>query len=257
MGGRKAWLIIVALLCIGGCSTTVPGAPTAARATDSGATPPTEAAAAPETTPLPPGATAGLDDINDDGEPDPTCSNQDYGGGLVVRILCNYADYASPPVPETTLVPNSLAGLPSSNLDLSGISGDAGQGRTASGQKVVILFINSDTLFAVGASNLSEPATANFDAIANLVRTKWPGAPIQVRGHTDATGSVSGNQTLSERRAATVADYLGGHGLDRGKVSAVGLGQTVPIVAETNADGSVNPTGQQYNRRVELAILIP
>lgn len=259
MGGRKALLILLAAASVmaTACTSTVAGAPTAARATDAGAAPPSEAAAAPEPITLPPGATAGLDDFNEDGEPDPTCTNQDYGGGLVVRLLCTYADYASPPTEDTTLVPNSLAGLPNPKLDLSNISGNVVQGRTGSGQQLFVIFINSDTLFALGSATLSEPAKANFDAIAELVRGKWPGAPIQVRGHTDATGSVAGNQTLSEQRAATVADYLGGRGLDRSKISVAGLGQQVPIVAETKADGSVNTTGQQYNRRVELAIVVP
>lgn len=170
---------------------------------------------APAETVLPPGATEGLDDLNGDGEPDPTCGEQDYGAGLVVRILCHYADYAAAPTEDTALVPNSLLGFPNAEVDLTSISGSAVQGRTANGDRLVVLFINSDTLFDVGSSSLSEPARANFDAIADLIRNNWAGAPIQVRGHTDATGSTTANQTLSEQRAATSADYLATRGIDR------------------------------------------
>lgn len=248
--GMAAALLGVAIGC-GGCSTPTADPPVAAQVTTtSEPTDPGEIGpAATEEQPLPPGATAGLDDVNGDGRPDPTCGTQDYGGGLVVRIPCDYADYASPPTDDTTLVPNSLAGLPSPELDLTGISGSAVQGRTESGQKLVVLFISSDTLFAVGSPNLSDPATANFDAIAKLIQANWPAAPVQVRGHTDATGSAAANQTLSERRAATVVDYLSTRGIDRSRLSSVGLGHTVPVVLETN------PTGQEYNRRVELAIV--
>jgi outer membrane protein OmpA-like peptidoglycan-associated protein len=254
-----AAIAVVLLVVCGGCSTAVSGAPAPSEVT--GSSDPIDGsdsdATAAEESALPPGATEGFDDFNDDGEPDPTCGNQDYGGGLVVRIPCNYADYAEPPTEDTTLVPNSLFGLPSPELDLTGISGSAVQGRTASGQKLIVLFISSDTLFAVGSSDLSEPATENFNAIAGLIQNNWATAPVQVRGHTDATGSASGNQTLSEQRAARVADHLAGRGIDRSRLSSVGLGPSRPIVLETNADGGINPTGQQYNRRVELAILVP
>jgi outer membrane protein OmpA-like peptidoglycan-associated protein len=252
------WVVLASAVLLAACSTTVSGFPTTPAPTSSaGEDADSDAGQAEETT-LPPGATPGLDDLNGDGEPDPTCSNQDYGGGLVVRIPCNYADYASGAAFEgTVLAPNSLLGLPGLEIDLTGISGTAVQGRTDGGQKLVILFISADTLFEVGSARLTEPATANFDAIAQLIQNNWPSAHLGVRGHTDATGGAAANQGLSERRAATVADHLAMRGIDRARLSAVGLGSSVPIVLETNADGSDNPTGRQYNRRVELAIVVP
>jgi len=198
-----------------------------------------------------------LDDLNEDGEPDPVCSTQDFAAGLVLVIPCNAEGYAHEASEGTTRVPNSLAGLPGLSIDLTGISGDAVQARDDKGKKVVVFFITSDTLFDVGSSSLSDPAVENFDGLARVIQANWPSAPVQVRGHTDATGSVSGNQTLSEQRAKTVADYLAGRGIEPSRLSSVGLGSAAPIVLETNPDGSDNPAGRRDNRRVELVVRVP
>jgi outer membrane protein OmpA-like peptidoglycan-associated protein len=254
-------IALIAFVTLAGCSSGGSEPATAPAPADTA----TEAAtAAEESAPvaeeeqtLPPGATAGLDDFNGDGQPDPTCGTQDYGAGLVIRLLCNLADYASPPTEDTTLVPNSLYGFPGLDVDLTGISGTAIQARDAEGRRLAVLFITSDTLFDTGSSDLSEPARANFDAIASLIQSQAPNAPIRVRGHTDATGDPASNQRLSEARAATVAQYLATRGIDGALISSTGLGETVPIVLETNPDGSDNPTGRQYNRRVEIVVTLP
>jgi outer membrane protein OmpA-like peptidoglycan-associated protein len=205
---------------------------------------------------LPPGAAPGLDDLNGDGTPEPTCGTHDYGAGLVLRLLCNTADYAYTPTEDTVLSPNSLFAQPNLELDLTGISGNAAQARDLEGRKRAVLFITSDTLFATGSAELSEPARANFDAIARLITTQWPGAPVEIRGHTDSVGDPATNQRLSEQRAAAAADYLSGHGIDRSQLTSAGLGSSVPLVLETNQDGSPNLTGRVYNRRVEIVITV-
>jgi outer membrane protein OmpA-like peptidoglycan-associated protein len=248
----------VAAVLVGGCSAAVAGSASADRAGPAASADPTiESAAAPadDTAPtLPPGASPGQDDFNDDGVPEPTCGTHDYGAGLVLQVLCDAAAFAQNPNEDTVLVPDSLFGQPNLELDLTGISGDAETARDADGRKRVLLFISSDTLFATGSAALSDPARTNFDAIARLIASSWPGAPVEIRGHTDATGSPAANQRLSEQRAVASADYLGGHGLDRARITTSGLGSTVPIVLETNPDGSPNPAGQTINRRVEIVI---
>jgi len=245
----------VAAVLVGGCSAAVAGSASADRGSSAATAGPTAESAADDTAQaLPPGATPGLDDFNDDDVPEPTCGTHDYGAGLVLRVLCDAAAFAQNPTEDTVLVPDSLFGQPNLELDLTGISGDAETARDAEGRKRVLLFISSDTLFETGSAALSDPARTNFDAIARLIASSWPGAPVEIRGHTDATGSPAANQRLSEQRAVASADYLGGHGLDRARITTAGLGSTVPIVLETNPDGSPNPAGQAINRRVEIVI---
>jgi outer membrane protein OmpA-like peptidoglycan-associated protein len=254
MRGWVAGVTVVLALAAGcgGDSPSEPSTPT----TEAGPTNET-APGVEETTTLPPGTTAGFDDLNQDGEPDPICSTQDFGAGLVLQVPCNAAGYSHEPSEGTTLAPNSAYGLPGLEIDLTGISGNAAQARDPDGRRVVVFFISSDTLFDIGSSTLSGPAMENFDGLARVIQENWPTAPVQVRGHTDATGSASANQTLSEQRAAAAAAYLGTKGIDPARLSSVGLGSSVPVVLETNPDGSDNPAGRHDNRRVELVARVP
>ena len=214
------------------------------------------------TTTAPAAAAGSFDDLNQDGEPDPTCGTKDFGGGLVLTLVCEGGSYASEPSEGTTLVPGSLYGLPAIPDDLKAqvltdVSANGVQARDPAGKQVVGFFIQSDTLFAVGSAALSDPARATLDSLAGSLKGKWPTAPVQVRGHTDSTGSARANQTLSEQRASNVAGYLAARGFDRASVTSIGLGSTLPVALEKNPDGSDNPTGQRENRRVELVVRIP
>lgn len=73
---------------------------------------------------------------------------------------------------------------------------------------------------------------------------------LRIEGHTDSVGDAATNQALSERRAASVRQFLiQNHGIDAGRLEAAGLGQTQPV------DSNDTPEGRQNNRRVELVRL--
>ena len=72
---------------------------------------------------------------------------------------------------------------------------------------------------------------------------------VEVSGHTDSVGSDAANQTLSERRANSVANYLIGQGLLRERFEIVGMGERYPI-ASNDTD-----SGRALNRRVEIRLL--
>jgi outer membrane protein OmpA-like peptidoglycan-associated protein len=79
---------------------------------------------------------------------------------------------------------------------------------------------------------------------------KYPGSKIRVDGHTDWIGSDAYNMKLSERRAATVKNYLIKEaGVDPANITAVGHGKREPV-ANNKTDA-----GRAQNRRVEIAIL--
>ncbi len=71
---------------------------------------------------------------------------------------------------------------------------------------------------------------------------------VVIEGHTDAVGAIPYNQTLSEKRAGAVYDYLVRKGVSPGRMRTVGYGKTRPI-----ADNSTEE-GRAMNRRVEIKI---
>jgi OmpA-OmpF porin, OOP family len=72
---------------------------------------------------------------------------------------------------------------------------------------------------------------------------------VDVEGHTDNRGAPAHNQDLSERRAASVVDWLVARDIDKSRLISHGYGQTRPI------DTNDTDAGRQNNRRVEFHIL--
>jgi len=199
---------------------------------------------------LPAGATAGLDDLDGDGEMDPTCGTQDFGAGLVLRVPCDPSGLSGQPPEGVTLTPESLYRFPTdSTLDLSGISADAVIARDADGGRVYVLVYNSDGLFETGSDVITSPDT--FTNTIRLINDSFPGSSLSVRGHTDSTGTPAANQSLSERRAASVQSFLTSNGVQASEVTSVGFGPDQPLAVEDT------DAGRQFNRRVELAIRVP
>ncbi len=74
------------------------------------------------------------------------------------------------------------------------------------------------------------------------------GFRVQVEGHTSSEGSDDHNQTLSEKRAEAVLDYLVTHGIGRERLVSTGFASSVPV--DTNA----TIAGRENNRRVEFVV---
>jgi outer membrane protein OmpA-like peptidoglycan-associated protein len=105
----------------------------------------------------------------------------------------------------------------------------------------------SDVLFDTGQYTLKPGAREKLAKVAGVVLAN-PGLRLQVEGHTDNVGSEEFNQRLSEKRAATVRDFLVQQGIGINAVSAHGLGKTLPVASNDTAEG------RQRNRRVELIV---
>jgi outer membrane protein OmpA-like peptidoglycan-associated protein len=104
-----------------------------------------------------------------------------------------------------------------------------------------------------------DQATLRPDAEETLVvlvpKIKAAGAhPITIEGHTDAKGSDSYNQGLSERRAAAVKVWLVAHDAIPADAATKGYGETRPVAPNNTPDGGDDPVGRQANRRVEVVI---
>jgi outer membrane protein OmpA-like peptidoglycan-associated protein len=112
----------------------------------------------------------------------------------------------------------------------------------------ITLNMPGNITFATDSADLN----ANFYDVLNSVSTvlsEFDQTVVEVAGHTDSTGETAYNQSLSERRASSVASYLGTRGVLRDRIITVGAGENRPI-ATNDTD-----VGRQQNRRVELTLV--
>ena len=110
------------------------------------------------------------------------------------------------------------------------------------------LIVNmSDVLFDFGKATL-KPGTRETLAKLSGILLAYPSLRLQLEGHTDSIGSDEFNQTLSEKRAFAVRDYLVGAGISGNSLTAVGFGKANPV-APNDTDA-----GRQQNRRVEMVV---
>lgn len=110
------------------------------------------------------------------------------------------------------------------------------------------LIMPGNITFATNRFEIRSDFYGTLDSVV-LVLNEFTKTAIRVSGHTDSTGSEVTNQTLSERRAQSVANFFTDRGVATGRAQAVGYGERYPIASnDTNA-------GRQANRRVELELL--
>ena len=107
----------------------------------------------------------------------------------------------------------------------------------------------SGILFATNSSTVSAASKSALRDLAASLNAN-PDTDIKIIGHTDNTGKVDYNQTLSEKRAKSVFDYLmEDQGVSSKRMTYEGKGVHEPV-----ADNST-PEGRALNRRVEILIL--
>ena len=112
----------------------------------------------------------------------------------------------------------------------------------------ITLNMPGNVTFATDSSDLS-PAFFNVLNSVGKVLDEYEQTVVEVAGHTDSTGTDSYNQGLSERRAASVAQYLQSQGVNSQRLITVGVGESRPI-----ADNSTE-SGRALNRRVEITMV--
>lgn len=113
----------------------------------------------------------------------------------------------------------------------------------------IVSKLKSDILFDTGKFDLKPQALTNLAEMAAILK-KYPENVITVRGYTDSTGTVQGNQLLSEKRAGAVREQIVNGGVPAPTVAAVGMGRENPIGDNKTA------AGRQQNRRVEVEITV-
>lgn len=99
--------------------------------------------------------------------------------------------------------------------------------------------------FDIGKATIKPESMTEINRIAQLMKDNGD-LKFEVQGHTDNTGTVAGNQKLSEQRAQAIVSKLVEMGIAANRLSAKGMGQSAPL-----ADNSTDE-GRAKNRRVEF-----
>jgi len=115
-------------------------------------------------------------------------------------------------------------------------------------KKVVEIIKLSGVNFANNSAELTPASIAILDgAVATLKRRS--DIEVEVAAHTSSRGAAAYNLSLSNRRAASVMNYLVDHGIDAKRLTSKGYGETQLIADESTR------AGEAKNRRVELRVM--
>ena len=110
-----------------------------------------------------------------------------------------------------------------------------------------IILSMSDILFAVNKADLKADLKTSLAKVAGILSV-YQQFNVSIEGNTDNTGSEEHNMKLSQQRADNVKAFLVEQGIAEDRLTAKGLGMTMPV-----ADNSTKE-GRQKNRRVDLVI---
>lgn len=114
-------------------------------------------------------------------------------------------------------------------------------------------FYLKNILFGFGEYTMFKTSYTYLDELAALLM-KYPEIRLKLCGYTDAIGSETYNTYLSQKRAGQVAGYLSSSQVSRKRIAIAGFGESNPVAVNTNSNGSDNPEGRRFNRRVEIIL---
>lgn len=130
--------------------------------------------------------------------------------------------------------------------ELRGALQGTGVGVVRNGDRIQLI-MPSNITFATDQDQVMPGFYPTLNAVAAVLK-KYNRTLVDVNGHTDSTGDDRYNYGLSERRALSVANYLGNRGNDPRRFSVLGFGETQPIASNGTE------AGRAQNRRVEIEL---
>jgi outer membrane protein OmpA-like peptidoglycan-associated protein len=115
----------------------------------------------------------------------------------------------------------------------------------------VTIRLEGDVLFDTGKARLRPEAQATLEKVA-IVLAQFPGASVEIDGHTDSQGGQEMNLDLSQKRSVAVSEFLKKRAELAGlNFTTNGFGEGKPIASNDT------PEGRQQNRRVEIVVEKP
>jgi outer membrane protein OmpA-like peptidoglycan-associated protein len=111
----------------------------------------------------------------------------------------------------------------------------------------VLLDIPGAALFDTGKSNIKPQFADTLGKISQTLQDN-PNTIVCVIGFTDAVGTDTNNQRLSEDRSRSVTAFLTSRGVSGDRLTSAGLGERFPV-GDNNTE-----TGRTQNRRVEMYV---
>ena len=187
----------------------------------------------------------------------PTPSNLSAAFGLVAlsaALGCASAPVVEPPAPAApapaVVMPAPVRPGPiGSYLDrqLAELQGVAGHSAVERRSDALVVSLESDALFDERGTELTQAGAERVRAIARTLQ-QYPKERVIVKGHTDGVGEQRASQRLSEDRADSVRNLLIAEGVAPSRITALGLGASLPTATNATAEG------RQQNRRIELEL---
>lgn len=115
------------------------------------------------------------------------------------------------------------------------------------GQNDLLITMTAQTAFDFDSTVIKPGFYTTMDKVANVL-VRYGKTQLTIVGHTDNVGTEQYNQTLSERRAKAVNDYLINKGVLIQRLAYVGRGETAPRASNASEEG------RRLNRRVEILV---
>ena len=106
----------------------------------------------------------------------------------------------------------------------------------------------NNVFFDFDKAELKPESFIELDKLVELLQ-KNPTIKIEIAGHTDNKGDKKYNQTLSQKRAETVVNYIVKKGITITRLTPKGYGDTTPIAPNDTEENKAK------NRRTELKVL--
>lgn len=114
-------------------------------------------------------------------------------------------------------------------------------------EKMMALVRARPIQFAFASADIDPRSRAVLDDLVAIAK-RCPSVKFEVAGHTDDIGLTSRNLLVSRERAAAVVAYLVAAGINPGRLTAVGYGETKPLVPNDSDENRAK------NRRIEFNI---